>query len=192
MTLNKSTLIILFFLVQLAASAQVKFEKEKRVKSSDVPKSATTWIDSLPFTHKIKWYKEISQDGTSYEAKTCLHKTKYSIEFTATGQLIDVELQTPFRKLNEAVKKEIEEVLTKNYDKYSIQKTQEQYIGNKDSVGKLIIDKNTRSELTKNYELIVKVKEDGDYKTYEITFDNEVKLIKKLVVDQRRSDNIEF
>jgi hypothetical protein len=51
------------------AQTPSKFEKESRIKRSDVPSQALAFIDSLALPGRIKWYREQGLDKHSIEAK---------------------------------------------------------------------------------------------------------------------------
>ena len=70
--------IILFLLFQYSALfGQVKFEYEIAVNSTEVPVKCTDFIGQLNFASDVRWIKERSQLGTSYEAKFSFEKTIY-------------------------------------------------------------------------------------------------------------------
>jgi hypothetical protein len=111
-----------------SAYAQVKFERESRVNFSEVPQAARSFVDSCcPGQKKIKWYREESQDGLSFEAKFQDWRGRYSIEFDSLGQVWDVEKKVKLRKLPLAIKANILRPLDSLYDSYRITKLQLQW-----------------------------------------------------------------
>lgn len=187
--LGKLLIVICF---SLNSYSQVKFEQEKRIRIKNVPEQALQFISRLPFDKKIKWYKEISQDGITIEAKSCYNKHKYSIEFTEKGEIIDIEKKENFKNLNDSIKKKIRFELDTIFDKYFIKKTQYQYKSIKNNLTPIFEESDKTIALSSNYELIIRGKKEAVYKTYEITFNHKGNILKTLTVTQRSSDNIEF
>ena len=87
--------------------SQVKFEKEYRLKTADVPKKALHIVTMWDFKKKVKWYAEESQDGKTVEGKVCHNRHKISLEFKENGTLIDVEKTVKFSDLEEDIQKNI-------------------------------------------------------------------------------------
>ena len=189
-TLISTILLIVSF--SFNCNSQIKFEQEKRISKSNVPEKALRFVEGLPLTKKIKWYKEISQDGITIEAKSCHNKNKYSIEFTNQGEIIDVEKKVKFKYLESAVRETIKGELDTLFDKFIIKKTQIQYTDLKDEINFIFEESDTENSAEPNYELIVRGKDKGIFSTYEITFDHNGVRLKILKVTQRTSDNIEF
>ncbi|MEL6254700.1 MAG: hypothetical protein AAFR87_22000, partial [Bacteroidota bacterium] len=75
------------------AQAQIKYEREYKLKPTEIPMPAKIFVDSCKFSTQITWYKEESQDGKSIEAKLKHKGKKYSIEFDTVGLLQDMEIQ---------------------------------------------------------------------------------------------------
>ena len=189
-TLIRITFLVFF--ISLNSNSQIKFEQEKRISKSNVPEKALRFVEGLPLTKKIKWYKEISQDGITIEAKTCFSNHKYSIEFTNQGEIIDVEKKVKFKYLESAVRETIKGELDTLFDKFIIKKTQIQYTDFEDEINFIFEESDIENSAEPNYELIVRGKDKGIFSTYEITFDHTGVKLKILKVTQRTSDNIEF
>ena len=189
-TLISTILLIVSF--SFNCNSQIKFEQEKRISKSNVPEKALRFVEGLPLTKKIKWYKEISQDGITIEAKSCHNKNKYSIEFTDQGEIIDIEKKENFKYLENKIKAKINSELDSIFAKYIIKKTQIQYTDLKDEINFIFEESDTENSAEPNYELIVRGKDKGIFSTYEITFDHNGVRLKILKVTQRTSDNIEF
>ena len=189
-TLILTTLLIFF--ISFNGYSQIKFEQEKRILKSNVPEKALLFIEDLPLTKKVKWYKEISQDGITIEAKSCHNNHKYSIEFTDQGEIIDIEKKKNFKYLENTIKAKINSELDSIFTKYIIKKTQIQYTDLKGDINFIFEKSDTENFAEPNYELIVRGKDKGIFSTYEITFDHNGVKLKILKITQRTSDNIEF
>ena len=189
-TLIRITFLVFF--ISLSSNSQIKFEQEKRISKSNVPEKALRFVEGLPLTKKIKWYKEISQDGITIEAKSCHNKQKYSIEFTDQGEIIDIEKKENFKNLENKIKAKINSELDSIFAKHIIKKTQIQYTDLKGDINFIFEKSDTENSAEPNYELIVRGKDEGIFSTYEITFDHNGVKLKILKITQRTSDNIEF
>ena len=110
-------------------NGQQKFEREFRVSEEEVPPKALEAFQNSLFTNKIKWYKEISNEGISFEAKTKKQKTRFSIEFDSLGILQDIEVKTPFADIPDEGRKAIKIHLSDEFEKWKIVKTQFQLTG---------------------------------------------------------------
>ncbi|MFT5887147.1 MAG: hypothetical protein ACI9IP_003620 [Arcticibacterium sp.] len=111
-------------LVPMLSPAQDKFEREYRAKPENVSFSAKTFIDSIGPKSKVKWYKEISQNGISVEAKFEYQKKKFSIEFDPSGVLQDVEFIIKKGEIAPLVYRQIELELDSLFQKWRFQKIQ--------------------------------------------------------------------
>ncbi|WP_299248121.1 hypothetical protein [uncultured Aquimarina sp.] len=173
-----------------SAHAQNKFEKEYRIKTSIVPKSALDFMTDGPFDKKIKWYAEESQDGKSIEAKTIYKNKKYSIEFNVDGKPQDVEQKIPFTSIPEDLRKQIQNSLDSIFTKSKVKKTQKQWVGPRSALISLINQTIVTENYDVNYELIVKGKKDTQYSYYEILYNDKGVRLKMLKIIHANTDNL--
>jgi hypothetical protein len=187
----KTTSIILL-LFPLVLKAQHKYEREYRIKSEIIPQSAQEFIDSIDSDSKIKWYKEISLNDITIEAKFKHDKKKFSIEFDTLGILQDVEFVIKKRAINSAVYHKIEQKLDSLYQKWKFQKIQTHFEGkNKDMITS--INKNQPTDSIKIlYEIVLKGKALGNTQLYEITFDVQGEIQDVLQIIQDKADHLEY
>ena len=173
---------------------QLKYEKEYRLKSFEVPENAKAFISKLNFTSKIKWYREEGLNSSSIEAKTKYNSTKYSIEFNDEGILEDIEIEIGWDKIEKNALKVIFKYFDDNFQKHSVSKIQLQLIGKPDllaeRINKQVFEKN--KEINSNYEIVAKVKEKGKYRLMEFLFNDEGKIIKKSIITLKNTDNLEY
>ncbi|MEZ4934623.1 MAG: hypothetical protein R2788_21160 [Saprospiraceae bacterium] len=99
-----STVFWAFAICTNQIHAQVKYEKESRLKEKDVPSIALDFIDSLAVKKKVRWYLEEGFNRTSVEAKFKMDNRKYSIEFDTIGNLEDIEIQVKWDGLNKTLR----------------------------------------------------------------------------------------
>ncbi len=171
---------------------QTKFEREYRIKVENVPQEAKDFTDLCFPNQKIKWYAEESHEGNTIEAKTLYHKHKYSIEFTTSGDIQDVEKEIKFGNLNPEHKSEIMYTLEKLFSKYKIIKTQIQWKADNDVLISLIKEGHTNKQYSLHYEIVLKGKKEKGYRIYEVLCTPNGEMIKVLEIVQRNSDNMQF
>ncbi|MDB2607048.1 hypothetical protein N9Y48_04660 [Zobellia sp.] len=184
MTVKSALLLLLFFLFStVTVFAQIKDEREHRIKKSQFPENARLFLhQKLVNARHIRFYKEIDGSKVSYEAKIKKDRLKYSIEFNIDGILEDIEVEIkPLDIPNDSYRK-ITKYLENNFKKYRIKKIQQQYRSNGDDVDETL--RNAFQNLivpTIKYELIIHGKNDKGYEQFEVLFnaDGKFEIIKK-------------
>ncbi|MGK0253981.1 MAG: hypothetical protein ACI9OE_001466 [Mariniflexile sp.] len=191
---TKSIILSIGFLLlfPFVSKAQHKYEREYRIKSEIIPQSAREFIDSIGSDSKIKWYKEISLNDITIEAKFKYNKKKFSIEFDTLGVLQDVEFVIKKREIIPVVYNKIEHKLDSMYQKWKFQKIQIGYRGRcKDII--TVINKNEPTDLIKvSYEIVLKGKTLGNLQLYEITFNEQGEIQAVLQIIQDKADHLEY
>jgi hypothetical protein len=174
------------------SKAQQKYEREYRIKSGIVPQLAQEFIDSIGTGLKTKWYKEISLNGVSIEAKFKYKNKRFSVEFDTLGTLQDLEFIITKREIITEVYNNIEHNLDSLYHKWKFQKIQLHYEGKSKDI-MTSINKNRSSDSIKvAYEIVLKGKVLGETQLYEITFDEEGETQAILQVIQDKADHLEY
>jgi hypothetical protein len=182
----------LFFILQINANAQQKFERESRLKPDKVPKQAMQFIEAVDMNTRWKWYFEENFEGNSVEAKTKYSGRRYSVEFDTSGNIQDVEVQIPWNELDENVRRNILKSLDSLYLRHSIIKIQIQYSAEEPVLLAILNNKAEFSESGIQYETEVKGRKTGRPKLYEITFTKEGKLKDISEIIFRSTDNLEY
>lgn len=191
--MKKLTIVILTLLFSIQFFGQEKFEREYRVKEADVPKIASDFTNAINFKKRLKWYAEESNDGKTFEAKVCYNKHLYSIEFSETGTLLDIEKKVKFKELDTKSASSIVDYLKTNFKKFKIKKAQIQYKGATKELNQIFTpDFENTQHFIEGFELIVKAKKDKKYKLYELFFDVNGKIKKTLNIVPSNSLNLEF
>jgi hypothetical protein len=181
--------IIICFVFQ-TVFGQYKFEREYRIKQSEAPEQAIKFTNQIGFKNRIKWYAEESQDGKTFESKVYHNGKKHSIEFSSTGEIIDVEVKVKFSKLAENIQYKIKSVLKTKFKKFKIRKVQLQYKGDKELLIKGI--KND-FEIAPKFEIVLKGKSNKNFELYELLFDSTGERIEKeLKFSPDNFDNLQF
>ena len=171
---------------------QEKFEREISIRSTEAPEQATSFTGSCPFDKKIKWYKEESQDGISYEAKTKFSGKWHSIEFDTLGNVIDVEIKVKPKQLESEQLNKIKNALSGRFDRFKINKIQGQWEASDAILLELIREGTTEGDFAFAYEVVAKGKKGKDWQTYELLIGPEGKVVRELIIVRRATDNIEF
>jgi len=98
--------LVLFYSV--AAQAQVKYEQEKKVAANEVPELSQAWLEqAFPAIKKAKWYKGVTAGKTSYVARFKSKGSRYSMSFSESGDIEDVERKVSLDKMPEYQKAQL-------------------------------------------------------------------------------------
>ncbi|MEM8888435.1 MAG: hypothetical protein AAGD28_10680 [Bacteroidota bacterium] len=180
------------FLFGNPALAQIKYEREFKLKLSDVPPKAKDFVDACKFSKRVKWYKEESEAGNSVEAKVREAGKFFSIEFGTDGELQDVELDKELEELDVQIVEGIKTELSKKFRKHRIQRVQIQWTGSLKAMLSLIQTEQTDLPYTQKYELIVKGKKDKRNALFEVLFDARLQIERIAEIKTRNTDNMDF
>lgn len=167
-----SFLVILCLWAGNSVSAQKKYEREYRIKKSQFPQNALSYInENIVDARRVRFYKETDSTKVSFEVKFKKDRLKYSVEFDEKGILEDVEIEIEPIDIPDETFAKINEHLENKFLKYRIRKLQQQYpLEDNDTETTL---KNAFQNLmlpTIKYELIVAGKIDKTYGQYELLF----------------------
>ncbi|MEM1338986.1 MAG: hypothetical protein AAGF96_14600 [Bacteroidota bacterium] len=190
--MNRLPPIICLIFISLSSYAQLKFEKEERIKQEDVPVGAVRFVDSMQLSGRIKWFKEIGYNKISYEAKTKHQGKRLSIEFSEEGIFEDAEVEIKSAEITQVAFKKISDYLQEAHAKFKINKVQIQYSGDTHCILNYFLREADEKSLTINYEIVITTKTDGAFVMYEYLFGKNGVLIQKSRVTSRMTDNLEF
>lgn len=194
-TLIEKMLFVFSFLIlfNLNGFSQSKYEKEFRIKEKDVPSNALSFVDSMTFGFKVKWYRELGLNHITIEAKTILNKERHSIEFCENGKFQDVEIEVDPTRIPHSTYSIIKEVLTLRHKKHKIEKIQIQYSGERDVVLKFMRENRINTQgITINYEIVVSTKMDGNYLMFEYLFSEKGEYVQSKQIVSKRADWIDY
>lgn len=190
-------LIILLMLPAegILMAQDVKNEVEVSIRQHQMPQQAIQLLGPiLAEAGRVKFYQETDGEQTSFESKLSWKGNFYSIEFDHEGKLLDVEKLVSFRTLPKEIRKQVEEQLESEFDRYRIRRTQVQYSAGKNGqpvtgvIRKFM--ENDAGEMTIRYEIEADGRKGNQIGGYELLFDQEGKLLKKRPVVRRSLDNI--
>ena len=188
----KNGLLIVCFLISFTSfSQEKKLEKEERIKASGVPDAVKSLI--APYTEgarRVRYYSEFNGTTKSFEVKFVLYKNHFSVEFSKDGQLEDVEVIRCFTELPKNVQDEIVKYLYPN-DNFKIKKNQKQFLSKKIPDSEVLDAAIKNQDITKiRYELIVQIKKEGEWTTFEMLFDEDGKFVSQREVIDRSEDHL--
>lgn len=188
----KTALRIILILFTVSINAQDKSEKEQRVHIKQVPGLAVEWFnDAYEKKRKTRWYFEETSGQQSYEAKLKWKGHMHSVEFDTSGVIQDIEIGVEWHELPVLVQENITLHLDSAFQKYRVQKIQEQWTGTPDDLEDLI-DEGERDDLTIRYELEYYGKNESADELWEGLFDTDGFLLQERVVKLRPTDNLNF
>lgn len=167
---------------------QSKFESETRIKSSEVPASALSFMQPKDSNFRMRWYQEASQLGTSYEAKTRIRRSWYSVEFDSTGQLLDIEKRISSREVSDELSEKIRKAFEPLFSRYKILKIQEQYLTGAPDFRTFLLSDTPFDHL----ECSVRGERQGIVGDFEILITTGGEIVEILENVGRSSDNLEF
>ncbi len=172
--------------------AQDKFEKESRIKRSYVPSKALSFMDSLNFKSKIKWYKEEGLIRKSIEAKFKHIRSKYSIEFDTLGNIEDVEIQVNWKEIESNIRESVSAQFKLDCSKHKIVKVQKQYTGSENELFLLQKTGIYSEQIKIRYEIIVRCKQQKEINLFEYLFNDKAILVNKSKIVFKNSSHLEY
>lgn len=185
-------LLCVLFLWVFTASAQQKLEMEERVGEQQVPSAALAFIQVLGEA-KVKWYRETSLKGISYEAKFKWKGRKHSVEFDSSGEIEDIEVRWKKKELDTAVLAVMTAALNDLYKQHRWLKIQKQYRGTAEELKKMYTEEGLAVGSPLWYEIELKAKKVGERpRLVEFTFDEEGKVIQSEIIILKNADHMEY
>ncbi|MDX1629807.1 MAG: hypothetical protein R3345_13965, partial [Fulvivirga sp.] len=192
MSINKQvTILLITMLLSGSVCAQVKYEKEYRIKTEDVPPKALNFIREIESGDNIRWYREESLNSASVEAKFKFNDRQYSIEFDTLGNLQDVEFNVSEKSLSKVLFKTISVGLDTLFDNWKFRKIQQHRAGPEEALLAYIKNQIEDDNLTILYEIVLKGKKEDAIELYQITFNAKGEVVEKLRIVQSDADNLE-
>ncbi|MEM7658022.1 MAG: hypothetical protein AAF399_17990 [Bacteroidota bacterium] len=172
--------------------AQPKYEQEYRIRPSEVPEAAASFLQEIGWSSKIKWYREEGLNQTSIEAKVKEAGSRYSVEFDSTGQLQDVEMLITEEEIPEETLNKIEGFLQKEHDKHRYRRIQRQFTGKTAAILQQLQVGEATSEVVIRYEVVVKTRTGKRHEWIEYLFSETGELLRTSPIVLRRTDHLEF
>jgi hypothetical protein len=184
--------LMAFCSLVFSGRAQEKFEKESRIKATEVPKKALHFIATLELPVKVKWYLEEGLERQSIESKFKYQGARYSVEFDTLGNIEDVELEVKPKELPSAAMDAIAARLKEDCSAYKITKVQLQYLGEEEALKQVIRSAKVGEGVTTNVELVINCRNDQGKNLYEYLFDASGKVLSVSKIVFKNSSHLEY
>jgi hypothetical protein len=168
--------------------AQEAYDRDLRVDPSEVPIDAVSFVTSIGFTQKVKWFEEHAADGITYEAKSKLHQTKYSIEFFADGELKDVEFDLDPSQLTSEVTRSLDTL----FERFRIIQLQVQVEDEPAVLWEMIRNETPSVPKNAHYEIVINGIRNGLRNLYEVLLDVQGMLIAIEPVRMKNTAHLDF
>lgn len=178
-------------LAAIPVFSQVKYEKESRIRTSEVPSNAIEFINSVFPERKVRWYYEENLSGHSIEAKVRKNGHLFSIEFDTTGAIEDAEQLIAFKEIPEASRQKIIADLDDRFVKFRTQRVQIQFVGDQDDLGKLLREEGSGERLVKSFEIVIRGK-DKSWAMFEFHYAEDGSFLDLSSILLKNSDHLEF
>ncbi len=186
-------LIVLLLLSQSeSVFSQEKFERESRMSRDQVPTGALSFMDSLHFQPKIRWYLEEGLTQNSVEAKFKWDKARYSVEFNMGGQIEDIEVEIGWEDLSDALRDSILLLLRRDCSRFKVEKIQKQLSGSRDALWNFLNGRRLGLSLVTRYECVVRCRGEQGLHLYEYLFDEGGSFLHRSKIVFRKSSHLEY
>ncbi len=176
------------------STAQIKYEKEEKTDVEQVPAAAVDFIHAVDSLLVGRWYREISNQGTSYEWKGKINDQCTSIEFDQDGSLQDVEILRKFAKLPLDLMEILQKSLSTRYQRYSVRRCQEQWAGTSVAIKNALIRSSPTDDLSVKYELVVRARHGhkDDTERYELLLKLDGSIVREAMLVRSLSDHMDY
>ncbi len=192
MSIHSLLLAVLFSILVLSTQAQVKIEREYRIKEKFVPQQAQQFFDSLALQSKVKWYSEKSDLGQRIEAKTKFQGEYYSVRFDRTGTFLDLQVQRSLKTIDSLTQQAIVHSLNTQFKKWKVDKVQFQYQGSFEQVKQSVYAATDESVIPPSYEIDVTALTEDDQDIYQLLYSHSGDMLKKSIFATYSMTNLEF
>lgn len=156
------------------ATDNIKYEREFRIRKDQFPTRALQSVENyLPEVRRLRFYREIDSNRSSYEVKFKYIRLHYSVEFSSEGALEDVEVRIKPVDIPADSWTAITRDLTQRFSKYRIRKIQQQYPREAFPSAQITLQKAFQNLILPEirYELIVQARAEEGFLNYEILYD---------------------
>jgi hypothetical protein len=181
-------LFILFF--SYTGIAQIKYEKEERVKKEELPTPTVKLLSLVEAnSRRIRYFREINDDNLSYEIKLKKNSVHYSIEFSQEGVLQDIEVLIKKSELPMVVL----EAAKNHFRKIKFIRIQKQFSHTDNISPSSTLQKVFKNKVSPEaYEIVVLGKTQNGYRYFELLLDTEGTLLKKSHIITKDSENVVY
>ncbi|WP_298477295.1 hypothetical protein [uncultured Maribacter sp.] len=165
-------LLLALFLYVNPLDAQLKYEKEHRIRKTQFPEHALIFIQkNITNAKRLKYYKEIDGSKTQFELKLKKDRLWYNIEFTEEGNFKNIEIEIQNVDVLDESYTQITTYLEQKFSSYKIKKIKQQYSADQEETE--ILNTAFQNLITPEikYNLIVRGKKDSNsFEEFNILF----------------------
>lgn len=179
-----------FMLLVLPCRGQQKYEREYSIKPNAVPSKAARFVNDVFPKTTVHWYGEESLTTTTIEAKLKANKQRYSIEFDASGQIQDVEIQRRFSEIPVKTRAALNDQLGRQFDTFTVIKTQLQWTASQADLKTAILTNKPPASVQIRYELILKARKNRSANYYEVLCEQSGAIVGIHQLVQRDTNNL--
>jgi hypothetical protein len=175
-TMKCNPLPFLFLLaLPFLGLSQAKYEREFRIKESQFPvvalENAQPYLDGVK---RLRFYKEIDSSRQSFEIKFKKDRLHYSVEYSSSGVLEDIEVTIRQNDIPNESWDAIIRHLSNFADTYKVRKIQQQYPRDAFATDSATFRNAFQNLLLPEmrYELMIQARKGKTYKEFEILYDS--------------------
>lgn len=185
-------LLLLLCALPLAGQEGIKFEREYRLSSAEVPAGPAAFVAAIEPDRRLKWYREESEKGTGLEAKFRRDGSHYSVEFDSTGQLLDIEVLVDWQTVPATAREGICDMLNGRFAKFRIRRLQRQWTGPDELLLRQVREGGKQPGVQTRYELVVRGRTDKGLTGLELLFDEQGRILEESRIVDRNTDNLDY
>ena len=191
-------LLILFAArIPLMAQSDEKREYEQSVDIEMVPGPILEYLS--PFidkARKVKFFRESDGENRTWEIKMKYQGRQFSIEFFDDNRLKDIEELVRWKRLNEEMRRPLNEYFDSNYKRFRIKRLQKQYHpANPSAPEEFLVKVLSSAQVPPDgYEIEAEVsgRETDDFGLFEYRFDQNFQMLSKRKIIPVSDGNLLF
>lgn len=172
-------MLILMILWSLPASAQLKTEREHRIKRSYCPDPVLKFVeDHFDAVQRVKFYRETDSSGTRFPVKFKKARLHYTAVFDGEGQLLNIRFRIREVDLPREVYSSVLQRIGGKFARFRIRSMEQEYTPAPDEAPESLIRNAFQNLLLPSitYRIMVGGRLNGQYEEYVFLFDSEGRL----------------
>ncbi len=172
-------MLILLVLWSLPASAQIKTEREHRIKRSYCPDPVLKFVeDHFDAVRRVKFYRETDSSGTRFPVKFKKARLHYTAVFDGEGQLLNIRFRIREVDLPREVYSSVLQTIGGKFARFRIRSMEQEYTPAPDEAPESLIRNAFQNLLLPSitYRIMAGGRLNGQYEEYVFLFDSEGRL----------------
>lgn len=174
---NYNSIWLVFLLIwAIPVFGQYKPEREHRIKKSQFPEAALTFVkEQIPNVRKKRYYQETDSSDVSYRMKFRKQRLQYRALFNNEGALQAIDFGISETDVPDEAMQQMTHYLDKAFARYQIRALVQQYVVTDDEPMEKFLRNAFQNLLLPGirYEVLLSSKQTGSYADYEICFDSQ-------------------